>query len=211
MSTTQISTLSTRVRRFATPIRYSMIALVLMSIYAVRTVAQVGHSHTISPQQQDQMPDQHNKESALLKIVRDSTARFKDVSVAEAEGYALQFGCVSGEYSGAMGLHYINGDLVNKGVLDATHPQIVIYEAMPSGGLRLIGADYLLFQAAWDANNPAPPQLMGQAFHLFDAPNRFGLPPFYTLHVWAWKDNPNGAFVNWHPNVSCKAFTPQNP
>jgi hypothetical protein len=26
--------------------------------------------------------------------------------------------------------------------------------------------------------------------------------------VWAWKENPNGAFVNWHPNVSCKSYTP---
>jgi hypothetical protein len=187
-----------------------MIALVLMSVCPLRTLAQAGRSHTIKPQRQDQTPDQQSKASALLKIVRDSTARFKDVSVAEAEGYALQFGCVSGEYSGAMGLHYVNGDLVKRGVLDATRPQIVIYEATATGGLRLIGADYLLFQAAWDANNPAPPQLMGQAFHLFDAPNRFGLPTFYTLHVWAWKDNPNGAFVNWHPNVSCKTFAPQN-
>ena len=211
MSTAQIPPLSTIVRRVATPIQYSMIALCFVSVCSLHALAQAGHSHTMTTQQQEQTPDQPNKASALLKIVRDSTARFKDVSVAEAEGYALQFGCVSGEYSGAMGLHYVNGDLVGKGVLDATHPQIVIYEAMPSGGLRLIGADYLLFQAAWDANNPAPPQLMGQAFHLFDAPNRFGLPPFYTLHVWAWKDNPNGAFVNWHPNVSCKSFTPQNP
>jgi len=65
----------------------------------------------------------------------------------------------------------------------------------------------VVFQAAWDANHTAPPQLMGQAFHLFTAPNRFGLPAFYTLHVWAWKENPNGAFVNWHPNVSCQAFS----
>ena len=40
-----------------------------------------------------------------------------------------------------------------------------------------------------------PPQLMGQLFHLFEAPNRFGLPAFYTLHVWAWKENPTGTFV----------------
>ena len=38
---------------------------------------------------------------------------------------------------------------------------------------------------------------MGQLLHLFESPNRFGLPAFYTLHVWAWKENPNGAFVNW--------------
>lgn len=27
-----------------------------------------------------------------------------------------------------------------------------------------------------------------------------------TLHTRAWKDNPNGAFVNWHPSVSCESF-----
>jgi hypothetical protein len=32
------------------------------------------------------------------------------------------------------------------------------------------------------------------------------LPPFYTLHVWAWKENPAGTFVNWHTNVSCDSF-----
>ena len=211
MRTTQIRT---RLRQFGTRYQHAVIALVLililMSVGSGRAVAQDGHSHAMTPQHNQMAPDQASKVSALIQIVRDSTARFKDVSVAEAEGYALQFGCVSGDDYGAMGLHYINGDLVNKGVLDATHPQIVIYEPTPSGGLRLIGADYLLFQATWDANNPAPPQLMGQAFHLFDTPNRFGLPAFYTLHVWAWKDNPNGAFVNWHPSVSCQAFTPQN-
>ncbi len=54
---------------------------------------------------------------------------------------------------------------------------------------------------------------MGQLFQLFETPNRFGLPAFYSLHVWAWKDSPTGAFVNWHANVSCNAFkgrtTPQ--
>jgi hypothetical protein len=75
----------------------------------------------------------------LLKIARESTARFKDVSVAEAEGYSLQFDCVRGDDSGAMGLHYVNGNLVNSGVLDATRTQVVIYEPMPGGGLRLIG------------------------------------------------------------------------
>jgi hypothetical protein len=51
--------------------------------------------------------------------------------------------------------------------------------------------------------------MLGQLFHYFEFPNRFGLPAFYTLHVWAWKDNPNGAFVNWHPNVSCAPFSGQ--
>jgi hypothetical protein len=50
---------------------------------------------------------------------------------------------------------------------------------------------------------------MGQIFHYFETPNRFGLKAFYTLHVWAWKENPNGAFVNWHPEVSCQSFVGQ--
>ncbi len=123
---------------------------------------------------------------------------------------------MSGPDAGAMGLHYVNMallDEVNKtGVLDATRPQIVIYEPSPDGSLRLIGADYVVFADAWKTKHPeGPPELMGQLFHLFDAPNRFGLPAFYTLHVWAWKENPNGAFVNWHPNVSCQSFAGQNP
>ena len=66
---------------------------------------------------------------------------------------------------------------------------------------------------AWEADpkHTAPPELMGQLFHLFDSPNRFGLPAFYTLHVWAWKDNPNGTFTNWNPDVSCDGFAGEKP
>ncbi len=40
--------------------------------------------------------------------------------------------------------------------------------------------------------------------HLFaGAPNRYGLNPFYELHVWAWKPNPKGAFADMNPTVSC--------
>ena len=208
MTTSQVPGIM-KVRRFATQFQYSMIALVLMNVSPLRALAQDGHSHTQTSQQHDMTPEQLTKAGALLKVVRESTERFKDVSVAEAEGYALQFGCVSGSDEGAMGLHYVNGNLVNSGVLDATRPQIVIYEPIPSGGLRLIGADYLVLADAWNAKHKGPPELMGQLFHLFESPNRFGLPAFYTLHVWAWKDNPTGNFVNWHANVSCDAFAGQ--
>jgi hypothetical protein len=142
-----------------------------------------------------------------VKVVREATERFRDVAVAEAEGYALQFGCVSGADVGAMGMHFVNGPLVGDDVLDAARPEIVIYEPMANGRLRLIGADFLVLADVWHASHAAPPQLMGQLFHLFESPNRFGLPAFYTLHVWAWKDNPSGAFVNWHPKVSCDGFS----
>ena len=142
----------------------------------------------------------------LIRVVRENTERFRDVKVAEAEGYALAFGCVSGGEYGAMGLHYVNFPLVLDGVLDPTRPEIVIYEPLPNGRLQLVGADYLVLANDWHAKNPAPPELMGQLLHLFESPNRFGLPNFYTLHVWAWKENPTGTFSNWHAKVSCDAF-----
>lgn len=147
--------------------------------------------------------------SALVKVIRESTARFHDVQVAEAEGYTLMFGCVSGPDSGAMGLHFVNPSLIGDDVVDATRPEIVIYEPLPNGRKRLVGADFLILKDVWDATHSSPPELMGQLFHLFEAPNRFGLPAFYTLHVWAWKENPTGTFVNWHSNVSCDAFDPR--
>jgi hypothetical protein len=178
-------------------------------------MAQAGHSHSI-PSHAEMTPEQQSKASGLINIVRQSTERFKDVSQAEREGYALIFGCVSGDDAGAMGLHYLNGTLLDdvnrNGIFNPERPQILVYEPTANGNARLLGADYLVFADAWKANHPeGPPQLNGQAFHLFESPNRFALPAFYTLHVWAWKENPNGAFVNWHPNVSCQSFSGQAP
>jgi len=192
--------------RFAIKCQCSLVALALMGVLPSRALAQDGHAHAQASQQTELTADA--QANALIQTVREATERFKDVHAAEAEGYALQFGCVSGSDFGAMGLHYVNGALVNSGVIDPAHPQIVIYEPTADGKLRLIGADFLVVASKWNARHGGqPPQLMGQLFHLFEAPNRFGLPSFYTLHVWAWKANPNGAFVNWHPNVNCQNFS----
>ena len=168
--------------------------------------AQSGHDHATTAESRSEQ----DKAGALIKVVREATERFQDVEVAKAEGYALQFGCVSGSDFGAMGMHFVNGPLVADGELDPTRPEIVIYEPLPNGKLKLIGADFLVLADAWNAKHAGPPEMMGQLFHLFDAPNRFGLPSFYTLHVWAWKESPTGAFVNWHQNVSCTAFSGKN-
>jgi hypothetical protein len=154
--------------------------------------------------------DQKHTPAALVATVREATERFKNVAAAEAEGYGLQFGCVTGPDAGAMGLHYVNFPLVLDGELDPTKPEIVIYEPVGNGKVKMIGADFLVLADAWHATHTAPPELMGQLLHYFEAPNRFGLPPFYTLHVWAWKENPTGMFVNWHSNVTCDAFAGKN-
>jgi hypothetical protein len=202
-----------RVRRFATRFGYSAIGvLVLMSSWSSRALGHGDQTDTPTSQHHRPAQDEKSHVNDLVKVVRESTERFRDVSVAESEGYGLLFGCVSGPDSGAMGLHYVNLALVGDGELDATRPEIVIYEPLPNGRRRLIGADYLVFADAWHTKHgAATPELMGQLLHLFESPNRFGLPAFYTLHVWAWKDNPSGTFVNWHAKVSCDGFGGQNP
>ena len=196
-----------KVGNVATNVTSSIVGvLVVVALSPVAAFAQGGHAHAAAAQL---TPDQKTRANALVEVVRDATERFKDVRIAQAEGYGLQFGCVSGPDAGAMGLHFVNFPLVGDGELDAARPEIVIYEPLPNGRLRLIGADYLVLADAWNAKHASPPELMGQLFHLFESPNRFGLPPFYTLHVWAWKENPTGTFVNWHSNVSCDAFAGQ--
>jgi len=195
-------------RRLPRLLGYSFVAIFVgMSTDPSRALAQQDNAHMTMFQRHD---PEKNLGGNLMRVVREATARFHDVSAAEAAGYSLQFGCVTGPDSGAMGMHFVNSALVNDGILDATRPEIVIYEPRPDGSLRLIGADFLVLADTWNAAHSGPPQLMGQLFHLFESPNRFGLPAFYTLHVWAWKENPHGAFVNWHSGVSCTAFNGQN-
>jgi len=187
---------------------YSMIcALVLTSAFPTCAHGQ-DHDHATASAHREPTPEERRREGALVAAVRAATAQFQNVENAGPD-YALIFGCVSGGDVGAMGMHFLNGSLMGDGDVDVAHPEILLYEPLPNGKLRLTGADYLVDAAEWDANpkhKKAPPELMGQLFHYFESPNRFGLKPFYALHVWAWKDNPNGTFANWNPTVSCDAY-----
>jgi hypothetical protein len=188
----------------------SLLTLSITTATASMAGAQTHDMHGPMPTLQSQSHRPTPQQSALVRTVKDATDRFRDVSKAIEAGYVLTFGCVSGGDYGAMGLHYVNFPLVGDGEIDATQPEIVLYEPLHNGRVRITGADFLVLAADWDAKHPnaGPPQLNGQLFHFFEAPNRFGLPPFYTLHVWAWKDNPFGTFTNWNPNVSCDAHNP---
>src|SRR5215471_14808127 len=108
--------------------------------FAQGTPSQEHAQHSAVAQSQSQK----DQAGALIEAVRKATAGFQDFHAAEAAGYHLGFGCVSGPDFGAMGMHFINMGLVQSGVLDASQPQIVIYEPQPDGKLKLIGADFLL-------------------------------------------------------------------
>jgi hypothetical protein len=133
--------------------------------------------------------------SALVDEVRIANARFEDVKAAVAEGYAA-IPCASGIDGGAMGVHYVNADYLKDDVPDVKRPQAIMYEPMPNGKMALIAVEYISFKG--------PASLKGQLFSFTGAPNRYGLDPFYELHVWAWKPNPRGPFADMNPNVTCE-------
>lgn len=151
----------------------------------------------------DHTKHEFNSRSKLVQVVRDATRRFADVNAAVQAGYKPLFGCVSGPDHGAMGIHYIDTALVGDGKIDASRPEAIIYEPTKDG-MQMVGVEYIVDAATWSSQNTAPPMLEGQAFQLVGSPNRYGLPPFFELHVWAWRQNPNGAFVDWNNRVSCE-------
>lgn len=173
--------------------RLLIIGLVVLSLLTLTTAALA-----MSPRQ--------GQASTLVEAVRQATEGFQDVEDAQAAGYGLFHGCVSSPEEGAMGIHYVNGDLVGDGALDATQPEAIIYE-MQNRQMRLLGVEYVVIAEAWHATNEAPPVLMGQLFNYVSSPNRYGIPAFYELHVWAWERNPNGMFADYNPNASCEEYT----
>lgn len=196
-----------RVRHVSRPAGYlAAVTMLLICGGAPHTLAQADHQHAMTPQQPMSL-EQKARANMLVKAVRQATEPYQTPDMLPRD-FQLLFGCVSGGELGAMGMHYVNLARVGDGEIDINNPEIVLYEPTPGGKIKITGADYLVYASDWDAKHPGdPPQLGGQLFHLFDSPNRFGLPPFYTLHVWAWKDNPNGTFTNWNPDVSCDGYS----
>ena len=132
----------------------------------------------------------------LVEKVRKANDRFKDVKVAVAEGYS-PIPCASGQTGGAMGIHYVNGELLKSGKVEVDHPQAIMYEPQDGGKLALVAVEYIAFKG--------PAALDGHLFNFVSEPNRYGLDKFYEMHVWAWRENPSGTFADMNPKVSCDA------
>ena len=151
----------------------------------------------------------HNHDDgASLSAVKRATNQFRSLSVANAAGYGLLLdakgiACIDMPGLGAMGVHYVKGDIVGDGAIDPLTPEAVVYEPDERGKPHLVALEYVVFQDAWDAQHTSKPSLFGQDFLLTPAGNRFGLPAFYSLHAWLFKNNPAGMFAPWNPDVTC--------
>jgi hypothetical protein len=177
------------------PFVASQLSFLLVAFLALSSFA-LAHHKTSSWEQDDR-----SNLAKLVLSVRKATVQYQDINKAISAGYGPLFGCVSGTDHGAMGIHYVNPSLLN-GTIDVTTPQALIYE--PSNGqMKLVGVEFIADAATWLKTHSAPPVLEGQVFTFVDAPNRFTINSFFELHVWAWRENPQGPFVDWNDHVSC--------
>lgn len=138
-----------------------------------------------------------------LATIREATARYHDLDVALADGYEALFDCTvnPNNPSVAMGQHYINGGLVDD-VLELENPEVLMYEPQADGSMKLVSVEYVIFEDAW--TGAEPPEFLGQTMARKTAVGVHEVPPFYEVHAWVWRHNPEGVFADWNPNVSCQ-------
>lgn len=166
-------------------------AVVAAALAALAATAAVAAGH------EDHMAHGVQADAPLAAHVRAANGRFATFVAAalKAEGYG-PIPCTSSIDGGAMGVHWVNPKYLAEDQPRIDHPQAVMYEPQADGGMKLIGVEYISLKG------PAV-SLENQLFAFQGAPNRYGLPAFYELHVWAWKQNPKGVFTDFNPAVTC--------
>ena len=141
-----------------------------------------------------------------IEQLRAATRSYQVIDSAVAAGYVRSVrDCLVHEHHGAMGYHHVNRGYVDA-VLDVSRPEILLYERSPDGQYRLNGVEFIL-PYTHHVRDADAPVLMGQTLRREDNLK------FWYLHVWAWNENPNGAFADFHPRVTCpdsarKVFMP---
>jgi hypothetical protein len=142
--------------------------------------------------------------------IRAVTRRFHNIARAEKAGYVPfadvhGVSCIAMSGMGGMGVHYVNPKLISDPRVDRRHPEALVYAPAKDGTLHLAAVEYLVDKKTWDSTHTVRPHLFaGHPFNLTTAPNRFGLPAFYSQHVWAWRANPAGGLKMWNPTVHCR-------
>ncbi|MFD2202069.1 hypothetical protein [Shivajiella indica] len=152
-------------------------------------------------------------QNQLLASIRSATAKYHRLEVAESDEYVLDPHCVAVPGVGGMGHHAVNGEKIGPFVIP-TEPGVLVYEPGNNGNYHLVAVEYLVPAEPWDLVNDGPPMLGNVSFDdhremIEIEPGVFvnakGGPPFphYQLHVWIWKNNPDGIYKAFNPNVSC--------
>lgn len=136
-----------------------------------------------------------------LAAVKAATAQYHDVARAEAAGYVRVSGCEQLPGEGVMGIHYLHFGLASDGEVDPLRPEALLY--LPTeDGLRLVGVEWFVAEAATGGKRP---HVLGEPFEGPMAGHDPQMPTHYDKHLWLWAHNPDGAWAQWNPALSCPA------
>ncbi len=132
-------------------------------------------------------------EQEELNAARTATAPYQDLERAKADGWNTDAtGCVPG-----MGHHYVNASNLNDGGrLDPKDPEILVYAPKSDGTFELVALEYMVPAADHPSTAP-PPVIFEHAMHFNTTANA------WVIHVWLWRDNPNGLYEDLNPTITC--------
>ncbi len=176
------------------------IALGVLACGEEPATAPTAHMHELQPSNAAAPVALNNQD---LAIVRQATAGYQRFEAALADGFTQLSPCIASQAGrGAMGFHYGIPSRLFDDVIDPANPEILNY-APDNGRMRLGAVEYFVAKEAWDATHSSPPSIGGRVFDFVPAGAVPGLPAHYSLHIWVWRENPNGMFDLFNPNVSC--------
>ncbi len=147
-----------------------------------------------------------------LKDVKAATEKYKDFRVAEEDGFINTHEFAFDPELGGMGIHFVKPNRMVDNDLNITEPEVLLYQPIKDGDYKLIGVEYyvpaalsdstpVLFEHEFDGpmlNHELDPTTLSEV-EKNDRNNQH-----YDLHVWVWKNNPNGLFTPFNPNVENK-------
>ncbi len=137
---------------------------------------------------------------AQLDALQLSVMPFFNYDVAVAAGWDTIPGgeCVESPMGG-MGYHVQNIDQLTNGYLNLLRPEALLYAPMEDGSMEFQGVEYIIPAELWTSEDP--PVFLERDLHFNPNVGPFGI---WALHVWVGKQNPNGIFADWNPEVSCQ-------
>lgn len=184
--------------------RKLLAAFVVLAVVACESVAEPEVATRDSPGTVPALNASQNTPAAVnqqLAALRRLTAHFHNFQGSQAAGYTiLATGCRENPPIGAMGFHYLNLAYVD-GTVTPLEPELVIYEPRKNGELRFVGVEYIIPYAILP-ETASPPVLFGREF--LQNPGD----QLWMMHVWVGRNNPDGLFATWNPNVSCQYAAP---
>lgn len=162
-------------------------AVLAMGLAPGTAVAHGGSGHGGSDRSDDWRDNDDQRR--LVRILRHVTDDYRWLENAEADGYKRITECIEKRGVGAMGFHYAKQELID-GKTQARKPEVLVYMPNKYGRYKLVAVEFI-------STASKRPSIAGIAF------DNGPFPRSYALHAWVWRDNPDGMFAAYNPDLKC--------